>query len=217
MSSPIHSSQQQPMMHTDFPELTSKHMAGAKLYATRNDLVADLLLPPNPRIAEIGVALGTFSKFMIQALKPSAFHGFDLFLLHQEEYLWGQKTAEVMRGMKHADFYRQEMEKTGLKVEVHEGSSHTTLEHTQDKYFDLIYIDAGHTYADVKRDADISTRKLTSKGVLVFNDYAMYDPFIKSEYGIVPVVNEMVVNQGWKVIGFGLQKHMFCDIAICRV
>ncbi|MCM2511256.1 hypothetical protein ACVCIC_04940 [Burkholderia glumae] len=44
----------------------------------------------------------------------------------------------------------------------------------------------------------------------------MYDPFVKAEYGIVPVVNEMVVNQGWKVIGFALQKDMFCDIAIQR-
>jgi hypothetical protein len=39
---------------------------------------------------------------------------------------------------------------------------------------------------------------------------------LQEDYGIVPVVNKMVVNQGWKVLGFALQKHMFCDIALVR-
>jgi Methyltransferase domain len=203
-------------MHPDFPELASKHMVGAKLYATRNDLVRDLALPPGPRLAEVGVALGAFSKFLIQNLKPSAFHGFDLFQLHHVEYLWGEKTSDVMRGLTHVDFYREEMINTGLTVTVHEGSSHLTLESTEDEYFNMIYVDAEHTYAEVKRDAEIAVRKLAPQGILVFNDYIMYDPFQKADYGIVPVVNEMVVNRGWKVIGFALQKHMFCDIAICR-
>ena len=33
-------------------------------------------------------------------------------------------------------------------------------------------------------------------------------------YGVVPAVNELVVSEGWQVVGFALQQHMFCDIAL---
>jgi hypothetical protein len=33
-------------------------------------------------------------------------------------------------------------------------------------------------------------------------------------YGIVPVVNSLVVNEGYDVVAFALQQQMFCDIAI---
>ena len=200
----------------DFPELTSSDFANAKLYANRNDLIRDLRIAASPVVAEVGVALGTFSKFLIEALRPAAFHGFDLFQLHLQETLWGMKTTDALRGLAHADFYKQEMAATRANVVVHEGPSDVTLPRLADRSFDLIYIDAEHTYNGVKRDADIAVEKLKSDGVLVFNDYVMYDPFLHVGYGIVPVVNHMVVNQGWKVVGFALQKHLFCDIAIKR-
>jgi hypothetical protein len=126
------------------------------------------------------------------------------------------KASDVLLGMTHADFYRHTMKYQPTIVTVREGPSQQTLPQYPDAYFDMIYVDAEHTYNEVKADAAIAARKVKADGVLVFNDYLFYDPFVKAEYGIVPVVNEMVANQGWKVIGFALQKHMFCDIAIRR-
>jgi Methyltransferase domain len=203
-------------MIPDFPELTTAHIAGARLYATRKDLIVDLPIPRVGEIAELGVALGSFSKFIIEELRPRRFHAFDLFQLHNEVHLWGQKTSDVLHGMKHVEFYRQEVTTTGAEVVIHEGPSQQTLPRVPDQSFDMIYIDAEHTYEEVKADAEIATRKIKRDGILIFNDYIMHDPFVKADYGIVPVVNEMVVNQGWRVVGFALQKHLFCDIAVRR-
>ncbi|AYQ89519.1 class I SAM-dependent methyltransferase [Burkholderia gladioli] len=203
-------------MGRDFPELAAKHIAGARLYANRFDLISDLRLAPDSHIAEVGVALGTFSKFMIEKFKPKQFCAFDLFQIHIADTLWGRPTREVLRGMTHRQFYEAEMQNSTSPVITHEGLSSETLPRYPDEYFDMIYIDAAHTFDEVKLDAEISAAKIKKDGVLIFNDYIMHDPFIHADYGIVPVVNEMVVNHGWRVIGFGLQKHMFCDIAIQR-
>ena len=31
-----------------------------------------------------------------------------------------------------------------------------------------------------------------------------------------PVVNDLVVNHGWRVVGFALDQHLYCDIALQR-
>lgn len=80
----------------------------------------------------------------------------------------------------------------------------------------MIYIDAAHDYESVKRDAEIAQQKIRRDGIIVFNDYVMYDPFIGAEYGVVQAVNELLVRGGWDVIGFALEKSLFCDIAIQR-
>jgi hypothetical protein len=53
-------------------------------------------------------------------------------------------------------------------------------------------------------------------GFLVFNDYMLID-HNHANYGIVPVVNDMVVNQGWRVAGYALDHGLYCDIALQRV
>jgi len=198
----------------DFPEMTSAHVAGAKLFANRHDMIAALPIPPAPVVAEVGVALGEFSKYLVETLRPAQFHAFDLFQIHRDEMLWGRPTREVLGGQTHADFYRNAMSGTGILM--HEGPSAETLKHLPDKYLDLAYIDAQHTYEGVLEDARECARAAKEGGILVFNDYILHDPFIHADYGVVPVVNQMVVNEGWRVIGFALQKHLFCDIALQR-
>jgi hypothetical protein len=195
----------------DYPALSREHLRDARLFATRDDMVAELG-PKGGVIAEIGVAIGGFSRVMLDALRPEKFVAFDLFELHNLESLWGHPTAEVFRGKLHRAYYESRFP-TAI---IEEGLSHTTLDRYPDKFFDMIYIDAAHDYEGVKRDAEISAHKLRSDGLLVFNDYIMADHLNGTPYGVVPVVNEMVVNDGWRVVGFALQRHMFCDIAIRR-
>ncbi|HXW13756.1 MAG TPA: class I SAM-dependent methyltransferase, partial [Terriglobia bacterium] len=85
-----------------------------------------------------------------------------------------------------------------------------------DKTFDMIYVDAGHDYESVKRDADLSKQKIKPEGILIFNDYIRYSHLDNCYYGVIPVVNNIVVNQGFEVVGFALQWGMYCDIAIRR-
>lgn len=203
-------------MSRDFPALSASDIAGARLYATRHDMIENLPVRRGGRIAEVGVALGEFSKFMIEKLKPAEFFAFDLFKIHHDQTLWGRPTSEVLGGLTHREFYERAMRGSETTVSIHEGLSTETLPRAEQGFFNMIYIDAGHQYEDVIADGRIAASKLKDNGVIVFNDYIMHDPFIKSDYGIVQAVNEMVVNEGWKVIGFALQQHMFCDIAIQR-
>jgi hypothetical protein len=93
----------------------------------------------------------------------------------------------------------------------------TNLAKYPDKSFNLIYIDADHSYEAVKRDTNVAKAKLADNGILVFNDYTMFDHLNGVPYGVVQAVNELIVSEDWRVCGFSLQKFMFCDIAIRKL
>jgi hypothetical protein len=168
-------------MNPDYPEFATRHIANARLYATRNDMMAALPIPRAGIIAEVGVALGQFSKFLMEELRPSSFHAFDVFALHNEKFVWGQDTKTLLRGMTHLDFYQSEISALGCETVFHVGPSQQTLAAVPDRLFDMIYIDAAHTFEGVNADALLADRKLKLDGILVFNDYVLYDPFLKED------------------------------------
>jgi hypothetical protein len=200
----------------DYPTLAREHVSGARLFADRCDLVASLPLPRNPVIAEIGVAKGDFSEFLIKVLQPQKFVAFDTFEMHKAPEAWGTPTNILFEGMTHLEYFRRRFASVADRLVIEVGPSRVTLAEQVKDSFDLIYIDAMHDYEGVKSDAEQSARILRPNGILVFNDYIMFDHRLAVPYGIIPVVNEMVVNQGWVIVGFGLQRDMFCDIAIRR-
>jgi hypothetical protein len=201
----------------DFPVLTASHVRHARLYSDRAEMFRAFALPQGGIIGEVGVAVGWFSTFLIEHFKPSEFVAFDLFNLHTIPTLWGQQTSVLFEGKTHLAYYRDKFAGTPARVTLEEGSSHARLAIYPDEYFDILYIDAGHTYEDVKRDAAVARKKIKPDGFLVFNDYIMFDHLSGGAYGVVPAVNELVVQENWEVVGFALQQHMFCDIAIRRV
>ncbi len=58
-----------------------------------------------------------------------------------------------------------------------------------DSFFDFIYIDAGHTYEEVKADLNAWWSKLKHQFVFMGDDY-MIDP--DNTYGVIEAVNEFV-------------------------
>jgi hypothetical protein len=203
-------------MHpTNIPALEARHLAEARLYADRKHMIAALQLPLDGVVAEVGVALGNFSTLLIAALQPREFVAIDRFTLHQITALWGRPTTEIFQGADHRGFYAKVLGECPCVVTIREGQSHLMLETFPDRYFDLIYIDADHSYPAVKRDAAAAARKIKPNGIVIFNDYILFDHLAGVPYGVVPAVNELVVHEGWHVIGFSLHEQMFCDIAVC--
>jgi hypothetical protein len=201
---------------SDYPALTREHVAGGRLFADRRDMVAVLGADHRAVCAEVGVAFGDFSEFILDTLRPTKFVAVDLFGLHQVTAAFGGRTpASVFGDLTHAEYYRRRFA-ARPEVVVEEGISWDVVARYPDASFDLIYLDAAHDYESVWRDAAICTQKLKADGVLVFNDYIMYDHLHQAPYGIVQTVNQLVVNDGWRVAGFALQRNMFCDIAIKR-
>jgi hypothetical protein len=202
------------LVPADFPALAPQHLDNAQLYADREHMVGALHLSRHPIIAEVGVALGDFSVRLIAILQPREFVAIDTFMLHQIPTLWGRPTAEVFQGMDHRNYYRSVMAGSPCAVTIRDGLSDAMLETFPDQYFDLIYIDADHSYQAVMQDAAVASRKIRPDGIVIFNDYILYDHVSMAPYGVVPAVNRLVANDGWRVIGFCLHQQMFCDIAL---
>lgn len=202
----------------DYPVLSSDNLRDARLYANRSDLIASLPIPKNGKIAEIGVWRANFSKTLVNTLQPSQFFAFDVFTGHHynEENLWNGKTGkELFDGLTHRQFYEREMSAFGSAVQIVEGSSQQTLLGHTDGSFDLVYVDGDHTYEAVRTDAELSAKMVSASGFLVFNDYILLDES-HGPYSVVPVVNDLVVNRGWSIVGYALDHHLYCDVALQR-
>lgn len=197
------------------PQLEAKHLDNARLFANRKDLICSMRsILEGGVIAEVGVAQGDFSEFLLNELEPKKFVAFDIFNMHEWGTAWGNSTTDILNNLSHLEFYRRRFADRGAQVIIEVGKSHLTLARYPDKSFDLIYIDADHAYPFVKKDAEIAKTKLSNSGVIIFNDYMVFDHVFGYVYGVVRAVNEMVVNDNWVVCGFALQPEMYCDIAI---
>lgn len=198
----------------DFPQINQEHLSNAQLYANRYDMITGIGVPTQGKIAEIGVWRAHFSKILVPALQPRQFFAFDIFTGHLETEWNGTTGAELFAGLTHQQYYEREMAPFGDVVTVVAGPSAITLRNYLDHSFDLVYVDAAHDYESVKADTELAVDMVAPRGYLVFNDYVLLCPAHGTPYGVVPVVNELVVNQGWRVAGFALHHTMYCDIAL---
>jgi len=167
-------------------------------------------------ICEVGVGIGGFSRFLIDHMKPGNFTAIDLFDLHTKPLLWDKPPAALFGPRTHRKFYEDTFDYARFIMSVREGPSHERLAECPNEHFDILYIDAGHTYDEVRRDAAAGVSKVKQNGLLVFNDYTLHDHLGEAEYGVIQAVNELIVATDWKVVGFSLQKEMYCDIALQR-
>lgn len=200
----------------DYPALTAKHIHGGMLCANRIDMIRYLArkLPDHPAVCEVGVGLGDFSEVLMRFLRPKRFVAIDWFRAHEDELNFGRPSKEVFGSMTHGEFYRRRF--ATKPVEIREGNSAETLATLDDTSFDLIYIDANHEYDAVRRDAEEALRKIRPTGILIFNDYILFDHLRGTEYGVVPVVNRLVNETDWRINAFALEHDMFCDVALVR-
>ena len=159
---------------------------------------------------------GDFSEFLLRTIEPEILVTIDRYDAHTATFTWGKYTSDRFEGMTHRQFIERRFSSRGKQVRCEEGASWECLSRYPNQTFDLIYVDAGHDYDSVKKDAELSKEKIKPLGILVFNDYIKYSHWDDRYYGIIPVVNDLVVNQGFEILGFALQPDMYCDIAIRR-
>jgi Methyltransferase domain len=200
----------------DYPALEPKHLDNPRLFANREDLISSMRFAEGGVIAEIGVAHGEFSEYLLNQLEPKKFVAFDVFNLHEWDTFLHIPTKILFNNMTHLDYYKQKFADRGAQVVIEVGRSNLNLAKYPDKSFDLIYVDADHSYESVKQDADLAKAKLADNGVIVFNDYTYFDFLMGVRYGVVRAVNELIIYDDWRVCGFALSRTMYCDIAIRR-
>lgn len=185
-----------PPSHERLPkvlDLQQQHVANAKVFAGRNAYIDTL--PKGAICAEVGVLRGDFSAYILEATKPRRLHLIDF---------------NLTRYRVHKRFAAHD------NIACHEGHSAEVLRSFGNDYFDWVYIDAGHSYASVRADVDAAIPKVRPNGLLIFNDYILWSHYEGRYYGVVPVVNELCVNEGWRLEAFCLTNNMYCDVALRR-
>jgi len=198
--------------------LRAEHVTGAKLFARREDMIRDLAERLRGGvIAELGVAFGDFSRFLIDELTPRRFDAFDVFTLHKSSGVYmGKDVQESLGGRAHLDHYRSRFSAEIEQKKLHVFVGDATKIKESDAIYDMIYVDADHSYEGVLADAHAAISRLKEDGILIFNDYIMADYIANFPYGVVQVVNELCVNQGWKIVALAIPHHRFDDVALVR-
>jgi SAM-dependent methyltransferase len=177
--------------------LKTHHLAaGARLFADRWMYLDSLAA--GGICAEVGVHTGNYSAEILMRARPQKLHLIDIDL--RQFAVKERFASEAAAGVVH----------------FHEGHSVDMLNAFPAGYFDWIYLDADHRYESVRNDARAAADKLKPDGLLIFNDYTLWSYTEAMLYGVVHVVNEMCVNEGWRVAAFSLSDKMYCDIAIRR-
>ena len=88
------------------------------------------------------------------------------------------------------------------KVILHKGLSCQVSQEFPDEYFDWIYIDADHSYEDVKSDLNSWYPKVKTGGFITGHDYIE-----KTWYGIVQAVNEFIRQKPLVFVALTAESH----------
>lgn len=162
---------------------------------TREDII--YTLPKGSVGAEIGVFEGSFSKYIINAVRPTSFYMVDLF---EGSMVSGDKNGENMKQIDLGVIYTclcNEFKDNG-SVKIFKGKSSDFYNVLPDDTLDFIYIDGDHSYAGVKLDLESARRKVKAGGMICGHDYT---PRFQ---GVMDAVNEFCHE-------YKLTKHITTD------
>jgi len=177
------------------------------------------LLPKGAVICEVGVAVGSFSRRIIEICQPRHFIAIDNFKVHEQQELWGKPTSFWFGGRTHGDFYRDSFasEIGAGAVTVIEAESDAGISGLEDSSIDVFYIDGDHSYDAVRRDLAAAERKVRPDGYIILNDYILVDHLGATvPYGVIYAAHEFMIQHNWGMQYFALQTSMFCDVVLRR-
>jgi len=199
------------------PELSEAHVRNACLLPNRTDILHQL--GRQDVVAEVGVGFGSFSRQIIDIMRPTRFVAIDTFQLDTPSWTGRHGYGDILGDLSHEAFYRQKFQdevSSGL-VDIRRGFSHDELARFEDGYFDMIYIDAAHDYESVKHDLAVANLKTKPEGYIVLNDFTVMDPLLLQHYDITRATQEFCLEHDWEFVCFALHRFMFCDVALRRM
>jgi hypothetical protein len=172
------------------PQVPAELLADCRVSASRFHLLSEL--PHGGRVTEVGTAAGIFAAQILSVCEPAELHLIDL------------------------DFSRLvPAVAADSRVILHAGRSHERLAALPDGFLDWAYIDADHSRAGVRRDAEAAAPKVRPGGFLVFNDFAHVDPLL-GRYGVHCAVVEFAIEHRWPFRWFAYHPAGLYDVALQR-
>jgi len=173
-----------------------------KLNYDRKSIIIRYIRKNQPSsILEIGVYKGDFALRMLNQISrknqsTTYYCGIDLFSemqtkenFQKEISMWPEQKNLVLNKLRNS--YPE------INIELFQGYSNEYLSE-ENRKFDLIFIDGGHSFPTVFSDWILSSSLVTQKGVVFFDDYTTKNGASKSSFGIRQVVRS--INKAeWKI------------------
>jgi len=136
------------------------------------------MLPKNSVGAEIGVWKGDFSEKILEVVHPKQLHLIDPWKhepteLYRDALYGGHAKSGQDEMDRHyaAVCSRFEAQARREQVKIHRGYSTDVLDEFPDDGLDWVYIDGNHLYEYVKKDIELSFRKIKVGGYVAGDDY----------------------------------------------
>jgi len=178
--------------------LSERHLEHCRVVESRYKLLE--FLPKHAVCAEVGILYGDFSDWILRVTKPKKLHLIDI----------AQTVIDVAK-----ERFRSEI--TAQCVQLHLGDSADVLTSMPDKYFDWLYIDGGHSYAQVKADLEAARPKLVPQGLIVLNDYTFFSPNEFIKYGVVEAIHDFCLEHDFEWVFFALEGRLYNDVALREI
>ena len=140
-----------------------------RVFKTRNDLLDKL--PKNLKIAELGVFKGEFAQEIYKRMIPKELNLVDIWI---GEFGSGDKDGNnhtVVSNMEEVFFSLRDAYKFFSNINVIRSDTENFLNSCADNSYDMIYVDADHSYEAVSRDLELSFAKIKNSGILSGHDY----------------------------------------------
>lgn len=164
------------------------------------------------KVLEIGVFKGDFLHFLNTNCKTSSIDAVDLFE--------GYASSGDADG-KNVVFYNLEKAYLELlnkyqgveKIKIYKSNSTTFLNNKEDNTYDIIYIDADHSYEAVKNDLKYSFNTIKDGGYIMGHDYAINLKKANTIYKVEvkKAVDEFCQIYEQKILSFALDGYIsFC-------
>lgn len=139
--------------------------------------------------AEIGVWKGELSSAILTHTQPKQLHLIDAWIAYPNasgvmKEKDGQPGAEEERYQHVLQLFSTQI--ANDQIVIHRELSNIAATKFPDNFFDWIYIDAGHTYEDVKQDLDLYVPKVKIGGYIMGDDYNPH-----AWPGVVQAVDEL--------------------------
>lgn len=140
--------------------------------------------------AELGVFNGTFSKYILEIMKPRKLYLIDSWRLSTS--IWsGTKTEDLLNSVK--DKFKNEK-----CIKIYEKNDVEFLPSFPDNFFDWIYLDTTHTYAHTKSELEILKNKIEFNGTIAGHDW--YEDENHKLHGVCKAVKEFLNETDFKLV-----------------
>ncbi len=161
-----------------------------KVYENRNLMLSDL--PKNLIIAELGVFNGDFSQTILNICEPKELVLIDLW--ENKTIMSGDVDGNNILRINGGDLYNSVNVKFSKlsNVKIHKDYTTSVLLKYEDNYFDVIYVDADHSYDGCMNDLEVSYKKIKNGGYIMGHDYEQNFEKTKNVYnfGVNKAVND---------------------------